>query len=814
MSGILRLENLNKGTTLKQGDKTVLSYRLSDADGEQLDIAGKTAVARLMHPDFTRIGYESEALTVSADNTVQFSIDSIIPSRLYYLEITVDGQYIFPSRSDEGKLSIDRSSMGAEITIIENAGIDAVVRKAVDLINEDPSLIIDEDKLISEIIANTAVGSIEEYYQEYRDAIKEYADLKPKAEQSISKSAEALSKSQNALNVANGIDAKATEALSKSTDADALSKSVQSQFNQVVIDGDSSVEAAQARVDASGQTNPTLKARLDKEHNEVTTQLENIALDITTLGAKADANYYDEETQKYYTDSTKTTESFNNTFIFRNAVNFLHENGGGTIYVPAGKYCFRHQIFWKSDVSMRGAGMGTTFLYGEGNVFDLIKATEFSSTGSDGDNPEAWLNNVKFEDFQIDLKGFTSPYSNVNGKAFFMLYMKKARFRNLVLRNTIGTALGCDFLVDTVIENVYTFNAGRNYGNAGIIDKKTPVTVGQAGIGIGTGAVPEENVVIKNCFTYNSGNYGIFVETQRPEVRSKFAKIVNNHAEGNRIGISNRGSSNTLIDGNSCFKNDVAGILINHGGYGDVISNNYISENERNGLSVLADYDKDVLITNNKINKNKGNGIFIESNSLGQADNIKIKNNDVDNNDYLGIAIRNNTAVKHKNIEILNNTIYNNNQAPGNEVTAIVVRNVDNLQLKGNTFYDDQAQPTQKHPATIDEVTGFIDGNDFGEEREFTKINYSSDIIVGDNVGLKRVASGEITFAEGEKYKAVPHNLGNHTNRQITFASVSPMSSVDQHVYLSDITKRNQMSLGRATTNYELRVLWEARVDY
>ena len=276
MSGILRLENLNKGTTLKQGDKTVLSYRLSDADGEQLDIVGKTAVARLMHPDFTRIGYESEVLTVSTDNTVQFSIDSIIPSRLYYLEITVDGQYIFPSRSDEGKLSIDRSSMGAEITIIENAGIDAVVRKAVDLINEDPSLIIDEDKLISEIIANTSVGSIEEYYQEYRDAIKEYADLKPKAEQSISKSAEALSKSQNALNVANGIDAKATNALSLSESADTLSKSVQEQFNQVVIDGDSSVEAAQARVDASGQTNPTLKERLDKEYNEVTTQLTHI----------------------------------------------------------------------------------------------------------------------------------------------------------------------------------------------------------------------------------------------------------------------------------------------------------------------------------------------------------------------------------------------------------------------------------------------------------------------------------------------------------------------------------------------------------
>lgn len=48
---------------------------------------------------------------------------------------------------------------------------------------------------------------------------------------------------------------------------------VQEQFNQVVIEGDSSVEAAQARVDAKNVAQPTLKARLDKDYNEVTAQL-------------------------------------------------------------------------------------------------------------------------------------------------------------------------------------------------------------------------------------------------------------------------------------------------------------------------------------------------------------------------------------------------------------------------------------------------------------------------------------------------------------------------------------------------------------
>src|SRR5699024_3661762 len=101
--------------------------------------------------------------------------------------------------------------------------------------------------------------------------------------------------------------------------------SVESQW-QSVIDETTNLDVVSApEIIAARNGEVNLKARLDKEKNEVTAQLAHIALDITTLGAKADANYYDEDTQKYYTDSTKTTESFDNTDVFRNAVNFLHE---------------------------------------------------------------------------------------------------------------------------------------------------------------------------------------------------------------------------------------------------------------------------------------------------------------------------------------------------------------------------------------------------------------------------------------------------------------------------------------------------------
>ena len=265
MEPILTIDNLNSfgGNMLRQGDKSQLKYRLRDVGNKNLAISSKPCQVRMYGRNYTTVVYETST-TVSSDNTVTFTIDKVLPKGTFYLEFTV-GDYIFPTDHKEF-FEITPSGKGMEANIIEIVGVDTVVRKAVDLINKDPSLIIDEDKLVTDIISNTGIGNIDEYY-------KAFNDLKPRAELSISKSAEALTKSQNALNVANGIDAKATNALDLSKSADTLSKSVQEQFNQVVIDGDSSVEAAQARVDASGQTNPTLKARLDKEHNEVTTQL-------------------------------------------------------------------------------------------------------------------------------------------------------------------------------------------------------------------------------------------------------------------------------------------------------------------------------------------------------------------------------------------------------------------------------------------------------------------------------------------------------------------------------------------------------------
>ena len=231
MSGILRLESLTKGNTLKQGDKTPLKYRLFDADGEKLNIAGKSAVVRLMYPDFLRVGYESESLTVSSDNTVTFSIDKVIQPLLYYLEITVDGKYIFPSRNDESKFNIDKSSQGSDVAIIEIIGKDVLVRDIKNMVDSEIEPVVNDM-----IVSNQKVIENEKIVK----------DVQILSEQ--------LETRQNQVEQFNN------QVITEMTDKDVIS-------------------APEIILARGGED--TLGERLDKEYNEVTTQLVHIVHDVS-----------------------------------------------------------------------------------------------------------------------------------------------------------------------------------------------------------------------------------------------------------------------------------------------------------------------------------------------------------------------------------------------------------------------------------------------------------------------------------------------------------------------------------------------------
>lgn len=82
----------------------------------------------------------------------------------------------------------------------------------------------------------------------------------------------AITDAEQAKVTADGADSKATQAL-------ANSESTQTQLDTIVINGDSSVEAAQARVDEKGVGHTTLKDRIDDGFTKVTSQLNEKAED-------------------------------------------------------------------------------------------------------------------------------------------------------------------------------------------------------------------------------------------------------------------------------------------------------------------------------------------------------------------------------------------------------------------------------------------------------------------------------------------------------------------------------------------------------
>src|SRR5690606_25495867 len=125
---------------------------------------------------------------------------------------------------------------------------------------------------------------------------------------------EAIKDAETAKGTSAQADDKATEALAKS-------ESTQTQLDTIVIEGDSSVEAAQARVDERGESHTTLKARIDDGFTDVKAQLSDIALIVTSPPAGLAPVLMDG------TDETSKLQAI---------LDWAGDNGGGVVRIPKG----------------------------------------------------------------------------------------------------------------------------------------------------------------------------------------------------------------------------------------------------------------------------------------------------------------------------------------------------------------------------------------------------------------------------------------------------------------------------------------------
>ena len=172
----------------------------------------------------------------------------------------------------------------------------------------------------------------------------------------------------------------------------------------------------------------------------------------------------------------------------------------------------------------------------------------------------------------------------------FIIRMENCVWRDIKFKGTGSTALGCDFLGNSVIDHVICEDCGRSGYYAGC-----------AGIGIGTKGIETENLVITNCITKGCYNYGIFIETQ--ELFRGKDELKDFEKRG--VIISN------------CISHDCHGSGFGiRGGY-DVSLNNCISYNNKYGIELGIDLNN-IQINDCLVRENSSHGIYVKDCCKGE----------------------------------------------------------------------------------------------------------------------------------------------------------------------------------------------------
>ena len=373
----------------------------------------------------------------------------------------------------------------------------------------------------------------------------------------------------------------------------------------------------------------------------------------------------------------------NNRQVLQTLIKTLNTMGGGTIFIPEGVYYFERPsndasycIKILSNVSICGAGRGRTILKCGRNEDTSLYSLFWNG---ERDNIKT---NMKFEDFTVDMSDMgnkDTPY-NHNGKAFYIQSNTNSVYRDLELIGTPSTALGIDFLNNVTIDNIDCDTCGRlwilDYTNSQGYKIEGP---GGAGIGIGTGLLPIENVKVVNCTCRKCGHFGIFFEHQSlfgtGTNLSKGVIIANNIVTDSRCyGIGVRGGYNYTISGNQVYGCAKDGIFLNSGENGNEVNNGHL-------LDLV-----NINITGNTCTNNGFNGITIDGSS--KVNGLKISGNLVSGNTKYGIALgdRNAKIRSRNNISVSNNTVVDNGSDIYVDESFVPSTRLNNNDINNNNY--------------------------------------------------------------------------------------------------------------------------------
>ncbi|CAM3728980.1 right-handed parallel beta-helix repeat-containing protein [Mesobacillus zeae] len=496
---------------------------------------------------------------------------------------------------------------------------------------------------------------------------------------------------------------KANKAAKDSTDAVTKANSVQTQLDTIVVEGDSSVEAAQARVDYTGQAFTTLKALLD---NYLPMAADSKAELPGLLSAKDKVNRGWIDVREYGAKGDGVTLDAD---AIQNAL-----NKKGTIYVPDGVYLIDKTLIITSDTTLLMHPKAV--LKRQNNAVYAVltngKSTDLF-TGYNGNG------NIKIIGGTIELDGAAMP-TTCNGISFG--HGKNIEIADVVIKNVYnGHHIEMNSSKNVRIHGSrfegFTHNGTRAFSEAVQIDLAKSYDVFPL-----FGAydkTPCENVTVENCYFNNVGrgvgthvtDVGVFhdfivVRNNVFDTTLDFAvnalifrkavisgnkmlavtggvkldgayecTITDNHIKqstGN--GIESSYSSQSIIKGNNITGGATNGITIFNNGYSIIVTNNYIYNNAGHGVNVEH---PDVIISDCIVKGNGSHGIYVHD-----TKDVRISSCQIHLNNRHGVQIASNAT----NITVSDCFIASNNQSNDGSHNVIIVTNSDANRIVNNVI--------------------------------------------------------------------------------------------------------------------------------
>lgn len=375
---------------------------------------------------------------------------------------------------------------------------------------------------------------------------------------------------------------------------------------------------------------------------------------------------------------------FDNSAIIQAYVDALSAEGGGVVLLPPGVIRTVAPVTPRDNVIIRGAGRDATIWKPERT------AMRYSGDGVNQANP---IRGAGVTDLTIDGSNQTALYKGIAWQ-----YCIGCVFSRLRIKNTQMTALGVDYLKNTIISDVITEDSGL--GNDGTMP-------GGNGIGIGIGGFSdqEETALVIGCHVYRAKRSGImFEKSGLPS--AKGYRCIGNYVTGcGDVGIHDCGACGLITLGNVSSQNTGHGFAVSQAtlgvsgaGYAGTMAHNYSFKNGKAGFffdtSPLAMVGPGYLLEGNLASDNAQEGYFILT-AANDITGLILRGNRAHRNTGSGIRLRANGTGKLISCVISDNYLMENGRgggtAPNNLLIDIVL---DRCEVRGNKSCTTTTLPT------------------------------------------------------------------------------------------------------------------------